>query len=320
MTIIIPTYNRADTLHKVLSKILSQHEILNTIDIIVVDDGSTDNTKDVITPYMSKATYLYQTNKGPAAARNVGMRVSKGDYVQFLDADDVILPQKFELQVKLLEEHPQVDVLASGYVLIDDSGRILEEIEYDRENITFDDLILGNPFAPESLLFRRKCFHSTGFFDEGLKGCEDWDMWLRIAAQGHHFRCCNQKLSQHSILEGGVHSVACQMCECRLEMLDKIFATSGLGSSARDLRDEAYFNAHLKCSWGYYSGGEIREGRKHFIKAIELNPLALTDFRTFYQFDNLFKPLGYGGAAMDLGEFENVKGEIFFVLHELYRT
>ncbi|MCK4819314.1 glycosyltransferase family 2 protein, partial [bacterium] len=106
VSVIIPTCNRAEYITQAIDSVLAQ--TYTDYEIIVVDDGSTDNTKEVMEPYMDRIRYIYQENAGVSAARNTGIKAAKGDWVAFLDSDDEWLPGKLAVQIRAVERHPQL--------------------------------------------------------------------------------------------------------------------------------------------------------------------------------------------------------------------
>ncbi len=117
VSIIIPAYNSAGSLLRAVDSVFTQ--TYRDFEVVVVDDGSVDQTKEVIFTYQDKVRYINQDNRGPGAARNTGIQAALGQYLVFLDADDELLPNKLELQLDYLERHPRVDVVYSGgYLMI----------------------------------------------------------------------------------------------------------------------------------------------------------------------------------------------------------
>ncbi len=121
ISVIIPTYNSARFLPEAVQSAL--YQTLSPDEVIVVDDGSTDNTEDVLEPFRGRVHYIRQENQGPAVARNRGIAEAKGDLIAFLDADDVWLPEKSELQVKVLWENPRIGLVHSYYHRLDMAGQ-----------------------------------------------------------------------------------------------------------------------------------------------------------------------------------------------------
>jgi glycosyltransferase involved in cell wall biosynthesis len=156
-------------------------------EIVVVDDGSIDGTRDVIFQFQSdkRIRYIYQENRGRSAARNVGIRESRGEYIAFLDADDVWLPQKLERQIKFMETHHDVDVVYCGFNEIDASGRLIpaNPVRTLIRKSLYEELMYRNIIAGSNsaVVLRARCFEEVGLFDEGLFAWEDLDMWRRLA-------------------------------------------------------------------------------------------------------------------------------------------
>jgi glycosyltransferase involved in cell wall biosynthesis len=185
-SVIVPTYNRADVLPSAIDSILAQ--TTKDFEIIIVDDGSTDNTREVLEPYLARPNirYIYQENQKQAAARNNGILHSKSEYVGFLDSDDFWYPEKLELQIKTLEEHPEVGMVFSNQMMFNDDS---EEgwVRYPpgvlKSGDIFKDLLKRKFYCSlQTVLVRRSVFDDVGLTDESLKNSlEDWDLTLRIA-------------------------------------------------------------------------------------------------------------------------------------------
>jgi len=184
ISVIIPTYNSAQFIAEALESVFVQ--TYKDYEVIVVDDGSTDNTKEVLKPYMSKIRYIYKENGGAASARNVGIKNARGEYIAFLDSDDLWLPEKLEKQVKYFEEHLQVDMVFADCV------RFGEEVLNTRNGtrqLVSDDMFVNiwwyNIVPTSTVIVRKSCFEKVGLFDEAreIETAEDAEMWLRIARE-----------------------------------------------------------------------------------------------------------------------------------------
>jgi GT2 family glycosyltransferase len=186
VSLIIATFNHARFLPVALDSALAQ--TLAGVEVIVVDDGSTDDTPAVLSRYTDRMRVIRQANRGLAAARNAGLAVARGTYVSFLDADDVVTPTKLAEQVALLEAAPTVgwtycDVLietvATGHEM-----RASERFGYGGRALDgwlFPELIHGNFIPAIAPLIRRTALDSAGGFDDRLTALEDWDLWLRLS-------------------------------------------------------------------------------------------------------------------------------------------
>ncbi len=185
VSVIIPTYNRSAVISKAIESVIAQ--TYEPVEIIIVDDGSTDNTEDKLADYAGKIKYLYKKNGGCSSARNLGIKEANGEYVAFLDSDDAWYPQKLEKQVEKLSQNKDYGMVFSEIELIDEDN---EHISYSkwRNNIKKDgDILLDflkNPAITCScLLVRKDVLSEVGFFDEQLSTGEDIDMVFRICSK-----------------------------------------------------------------------------------------------------------------------------------------
>ncbi len=188
VSVIIPTYNRSRYIAGAIRSV--QAQTYQDVQIIVADDGSTDNTRDVVSGLGRGVTYLQLPHRGQAAAtRNAGLRAAQGQYVAFLDSDDLFLPGKLALQLAAFEQHPEAGlVYSNGCFFRDDpqapTGRTLDGLPTPAGD-ALADLLRGNFLFPPVVLVRRDCLDVVGLFDERPEflAVEDYDLWLRIAAQ-----------------------------------------------------------------------------------------------------------------------------------------
>jgi glycosyltransferase involved in cell wall biosynthesis len=189
VSVVIPTYNRAGLIRETLDSVLAQTH--RDIEVLVVDDGSTDDTAAIIGAYGSLVRYLRQPNAGQAAARNNGTRAATGDFIAFVDDDDLWLPHKLERQLAALtarsDAEPYAWVYCDAQVFDGVTGQPLHRFSQINPPHTgwVGAMLLQRDFiASPTPLIRRDIFEHVGYFDESalLRRREDWDMWLRIAA------------------------------------------------------------------------------------------------------------------------------------------
>lgn len=180
VSVIIPTCNRADRLQKAIDSVLNQTR--RAAELIVVDDGSTDNTRDLVTAYGDKVVSIRQENRGPAAARNAGINAARSELIAFLDSDDWFAPQKLAIQVAAMSAAP--DYLVSH---TDErwyrNGQLLNQKKKHRKGAgDIFERSLGMCVVGMSTVMARRCFFDqVGMFDEQLPCCEDYDLWLRAS-------------------------------------------------------------------------------------------------------------------------------------------
>jgi len=179
VSIIIPTYNHANYLLKAIESVFNQS--FRNFEVIVLDDGSTDHTKEVIKEF-SEVTYIYQKNEGLSAARNNAISYSKGEFLIFLDADDWLYPDALKIQLKYFEKSPDISLVSGGHMKVDVDKNILTNnsgVDIFEENFLM--LLKYNYIAhPGAAMFRRELFQHYKF-DLNLKSCQDYDIYLKIA-------------------------------------------------------------------------------------------------------------------------------------------
>jgi len=188
VSVVMPTYNRAPYIADGIRSV--QAQTYPKVEIIVADDGSTDDTAEIVARFGRAVTYLPLTHRGqPAAARNAALLAAKGEYVAFLDSDDLFLPGRLAKQVSALAEHGDAGLAYSdGYFFRDDpetpTGRVLDGMPTPSGD-ALADLLRGNFLTSPVVLIRRSCLDSVGVFDERPEffAVEDYDLWLRIAAR-----------------------------------------------------------------------------------------------------------------------------------------
>jgi glycosyltransferase involved in cell wall biosynthesis len=217
VSVIIPTYNRADCIVAAVESVLAQ--TFRDLEIIVVDDGSTDDTVRRLAAYGPPVRVVTKPNGGVASARNVGLRLARGRYVAWLDSDDLWLPFKLDLQLRVFREFPEVKLVFSEFNGLDESGRVSARfagdlfhslrlhkgglrgvfpghgrLTYALEGIdaapaaiavhygrVYEKLIWGNLMLPTTIMFERSLVGAAGDFDESLRIFEDYDFHLRLA-------------------------------------------------------------------------------------------------------------------------------------------
>jgi glycosyltransferase involved in cell wall biosynthesis len=181
ISVIIPTYNRVDFLKKAIDSVFSQ--TYKDFELIVVDDGSTDETKDLIKRYSHKIKYIYQANQGPAASRNTGIKQAKGNFIAFLDSDDWWRRDKLEAQIDQMRSKPSYLISHTQEIWYRD-GKILNPKDKHKKysGMIFDRCLKICAVGMSTIMARRELFPKVGLFDERLPCCEDYDLWLRASA------------------------------------------------------------------------------------------------------------------------------------------
>jgi glycosyltransferase involved in cell wall biosynthesis len=198
VSVIIPTYNRSHFIKDAVESVVKQ--TYYNFEVIVVDDGSTDNTKELLAEYVNKLNnfkYIYQDNQGRSAARNLGISLAKGDYIAFLDSDDVWFPDKLERQVPILESAPSCVVLVHGYKFMVDKflqpvpnweaklRRLYAMAEQAEEN--YENYLRSPCIFTSTILVRRAALVEIAGYDIDIQGREDLDLYLRLLLLNYKF-------------------------------------------------------------------------------------------------------------------------------------
>jgi glycosyltransferase involved in cell wall biosynthesis len=186
VSVIIPTYNSERYIRDTLASVFAQ--TYSNFELIVIDDGSSDETVSLLQTYGDRVCLVAQPNQGPAAARNHGLRLAKGELIAFLDSDDLWLPEKLDKQVRFMQQHPDCGLISTEMSTFNDSGMLDTGVKARIYNIkngrVMRNLLFGNWIQTSGVMARRECFATVGYFTEekGLFG-EDWILWMQIAAR-----------------------------------------------------------------------------------------------------------------------------------------
>ena len=182
ISVIIPTYNRAHLLPRSLDSILSQSCLPN--EIIVVDDGSNDDTSALMTSVYPEIVFIQQSNIGVSCARNVGIKRASGDWIAFLDSDDEWFPEKLEVQMNALYKNPELKICHTNEIWIRNGTRVNPKKKHEKfGGWIFQKCLPLCCISPSSVIIHKSIFNEIGLFDDSLLVCEDYDLWLRITAR-----------------------------------------------------------------------------------------------------------------------------------------
>jgi glycosyltransferase involved in cell wall biosynthesis len=182
VSVIIPTYNRAPFVEEAIRSVLAQD--FKDFELVVVDDGSTDGTRQTLKRYADSLSVLHQENRGVSSARNTGIKHSQGAYIAFLDSDDLWLPGKLSTQVAFFEEHSQALICQTEEIWLRKGVRVNpRKVHKKYSGEIFEHCLSLCRVSPSSAMIRRTLFDEVGLFDEDLPACEDYDLWLRVACR-----------------------------------------------------------------------------------------------------------------------------------------
>jgi glycosyltransferase involved in cell wall biosynthesis len=182
VSVIIPTYNRGWILKEAIDSVSAQD--YKDLELIVVDDGSTDNTSEILASYENDIKVLFQENKGVSAARNRGITEASGQLIAFLDSDDLWLPRKLYTQVDFFNQMPDALICQTEEIWIRDGQRVNPKKRHKKPSgMIFEPSLELCLVSPSAVMIRRSLFDRVGEFDVTLPACEDYDLWLRISCR-----------------------------------------------------------------------------------------------------------------------------------------
>ena len=182
VSVIIPTYNRGWIVQEAIDSVLDQG--FRDYELIVVDDGSDDNTREMLSAYGKAIKLLRQPNRGVSAARNRGIAEAAGQLIAFLDSDDLWLPGKLASQVKFFEENADAVVNQTQEIWIRNGVRVNPKKRHHKfSGMIFERSLALCLVSPSAVMIKKGLFDDVGLFDEQLPACEDYDLWLRISCR-----------------------------------------------------------------------------------------------------------------------------------------
>src|SRR5277367_46206 len=187
ISVVIPAYNAAGLIGECLKSVLAQS--YRDFEIILVNDGSpdTDLLERALAPYQQSIRYIRQENRGPSGARNLGISQAEGEYIAFLDSDDVWLPHHLSEQIATVRQDPSLDLVYSDSILIRDGRQVGNAfgLEPQHPPVSFEKILTEEcTVGTSSTLAKRQALINAGLFDERFRCCEDFDLWLRMSFRG----------------------------------------------------------------------------------------------------------------------------------------
>jgi len=297
VSVVIPTFNRSNYVRLAIQSVLDQ--TFEDFEIIVVDDASTDNTAEVIEKFDDERirTIHHRRNQGGSAARNTGIRCSKGEFIAFLDDDDLWMKNKLERQLDLIYKSNGTSIVYTHVKLVNENGETISfYMPSFRGNILLILLKKNYVGSCSSVLVRKECFSKVGLFDENLQAAQDYDMWIRLAKH-YEFDYVNGPLAIYRIHQRRITSNPYAKVQAEEYMFRKFSTDLNSHPNCR----EVLGCWHYRLGRAYCECGEISKGRKEFLKATSDNPRSIIySLRLFACFfglpihDALVRLLKYG--------------------------
>ena len=274
VSVVLPCYNGARWLNLAIESVLAQ--TYEDFELLVIDDGSTDKSKEIVSSYLydERVRYVYQPNRGFSAALNRGIEESSGCFVGFIGQDDIWMPYKLEFQVKYFSYHKNIDLIRSNYVSVDSVERIIHFITakapvFSSRQEMIKYLFLNNFIGFETVLVKRRCFEEVGFFDERMEGYSDHDMWLRIAGN------FNIGYLGHCVVKKRQHGLQLSTVRMGSMLKDEFLLVTKATDRYPFLKKLAGKKmASIYYTWGItlLQKGNTEEGKQKLLKAINCQP------------------------------------------------
>jgi len=261
ISVIIPTYNRREFLARAIDSVLNQS--CRDFELIVVDDGSTDDTARCVAAYGEQVRCIYQANRGPAAARNIGIRASGCALIAFLDSDDRFAPEKLAVQQAAMDAHPDYLISHTDEIWYR-GGKLLNQKKkhFRPHGLIFGECLKLCVVGMSTVMLRRELFDRIGYFDEELPCCEDYDLWLRASVLFPFL-----KVDRHLTIKAGGRpdqvSVRFRtgMDKYRIRAILKVLGQQGLSDEQRILAGQELVRKCRIYGSGCVKHGRLEEGR-----------------------------------------------------------
>ncbi|MCU0546424.1 MAG: glycosyltransferase [Oscillatoriaceae cyanobacterium Prado104] len=287
VSVIIPTYNSAAYILKAIESVFEQ--TYKNWEIIVVDDGSTDNTSEVLAPYLDLIQYVYQDNQGAAIARNHACQLAKGEFLAFLDADDLFLPEKLEKQVACFDADTALDLVQTGWVIVDKDGTGIYGVTPWEEapNLDLAAFVYYKPVRPSAMMLRREWWERLGGFDPRFPPTEDLDFVLRLALKGCNCAWLKEILTCYRQHDSNIMSNGAKLMKNTEIVMEQFFARPDLPQHIRALKRPEAYKRLVWIAWRMYRDGYLAEMVESLEKSLHYT--CLTGTETVFNWLETFK-------------------------------
>ncbi len=316
VSIIIPAYNHAAYLGAAIESVLQQH--YTAYEIIVVDDGSQDQTPAVVAHFADRVQYIRQTNQGVSAARNRGIAAAKGELIALLDADDLYEPTFLSTLVALLDANPAADGVYCRCQTVDEANQPLPQQigKVVAAHELYSVLLQGGFFPPLCMLVYRACYTTAGRFDQAFQGSADWDMWLRLAKQ-FTIVGTTAVLARYRLVAQSMSSNPRHMLQDQLGVLTKQVGALTAATPGTVAMRQAYARVYLRTATEYLQRQQVGEAYQAICAAIRCEPAILRTLDFYYEIGYGKQPRGFRGhyQTVDVRHsvmlFEELFGRLF---------
>ncbi|MFQ5714308.1 MAG: glycosyltransferase family 2 protein [Candidatus Scalinduaceae bacterium] len=270
ISVIIHTYNNEKFIGETIKSVLSQ--TYKDYEIIVVDDGSTDNTRAALLPYMDKIRYYYKENGGIASAKNAGIKLSKAKFIAFFDHDDLWVPDKLKMQMEYFNKNPQAGLVYSKYTTFRDGKKLRTKPKKGYSGWIFAKLLSKSIIQTSTVMVKKECLDAIGPFDESFALADEYDLFLRIARK---FQCgfIDKELTKYRVHNSNASKNDFLFDKENLRVYRSVYDNGTvLGRKEEKILKKRIARYNLKVARRFYAQGQLEESMKYHNEALVYLP------------------------------------------------
>ncbi|WP_052329492.1 glycosyltransferase family 2 protein [Rhodopirellula sp. SWK7] len=279
ISVVIPAYNAEAYIEQAIDSVLGQTHL--PFEVLVVDDGSTDGTVDAICGYGSDVTLLRQENGGAAKARNHAVRHTRGEWIAFLDADDVWEPYKLEKQIALVDS--KTGLVYTDRINFGELGGMSKKqsdvVEHRRGKVYEQLVVDGNFVTLSSALVPRLVFDEVSGFDETLSNAQDWDLWLRIAEKWE-VELVPEALVKYRCVPNSMSKNIAGMWASQRSILRRVFSKTAARQLPTECRRKAWARASINCGFFAQNSHQFRLAVQLYLRSLIYDPVNLQTWKS----------------------------------------
>lgn len=266
ISVIIHTYNNEKFIGETIESVLSQ--TYKDYEIIIVDDGSTDNTRAALLPYMDKIRYHYKENGGIASAKNAGIKLSKAKFIAFFDHDDLWVPDKLKMQMEYFKKNPQAGLVYSKYITFKNGKKLRTRPKKGYSGWIFAKLLSKSIIQTSTVMVKKECLDAIGPFDESFALADEYDLFLRIARK---FQCgfIDKELTKYRVHDSNASRNDFLFDKENLRVYKRVYDNyTDLGRREEKILKKRIARYSLKVAGRFYAQGQLEESMKYHNEAL----------------------------------------------------
>jgi len=308
VSVVIPVYNQANYVSDAIQSVLDQ--TYPDYEVIVIDDGSTDDTRDVVAGFGDGIRYIWQKNLGLSAARNAGIKAARGEYIALLDSDDLYETDFLFTLLTTLEKTPRADAIycvaqtvdVANHPLPQKIGKVVPPEDF------YNTLLRGGFFPPSCMLAHKYCYENEGFlFDESLRRVEDLDLWLKMAQQ-YIVIGTDKVLLRYRIASKSLSTDPSIVLNHRIAVLNKQF-NGGFSNNHQCsiTREEALGRSYIAAACESIQLHDLKHANLYLYQAFNTSPELVADFEVFYDLSLGDQSRGFRGTPLNINVQRNAR-------------